>query len=51
MMGEVLKENPFKSAERIYPVEMPCSTDEVFVANIEIPKGYVVDEIPKSARV
>lgn len=51
MMGEVLKENPFKSAERIYPVEMPCSSDEIFVANIEVPKGYVVDEIPKSARV
>jgi len=51
MMGEVMKENPFKSAERVYPVEMPCSSDEIFVANIEIPKGYVVDEIPKSARV
>lgn len=51
MMGEVMKENPFKSAERIYPVEMPCSSDDIFVANIEVPKGYVVDEIPKSARV
>lgn len=51
MMGEVMKDNPFKSAERTYPVEMPCATDETFVANIEIPKGYVVDELPKSARV
>lgn len=51
MMGEAMKENPFKSAIRTYPVEMPYSFDEVFVANIEVPKGYVVDELPKSARV
>jgi hypothetical protein len=51
MMGEGLKENPFKSAERSYPVEMPFAQEEVYVATIEIPKGYKVDELPKSAKV
>jgi hypothetical protein len=51
IIGEGYKENPFKSAERFYPVEMSYATDEVYVATIDIPKGYVVDEIPKSARV
>jgi hypothetical protein len=51
MMSEAYKENPFKSAERKYPVEMPYVMDEIYVLNMEIPKGYVVDELPKSARV
>lgn len=51
MIGEGYKENPFKSAERYYPVEMPYATDETYIANIDIPDGYKVDEVPKSARV
>ncbi len=51
MMGDIYKENPFKSAERHYPVEMPYAMDDVYIANIEVPKGYEVDELPKSARV
>ncbi len=51
MLGEQQKENPFKAAERFYPVEMPYCSDDTYVLNMEIPKGYEVDEIPKSARV
>jgi uncharacterized protein DUF3858/transglutaminase superfamily protein/uncharacterized protein DUF3857 len=51
MMSEAYKENPFKAAERRYPVEMPYTTDETYVFNMEIPGGYVVDELPKSAKV
>lgn len=48
---EIQKENPFKAAERYYPVEMPYCIDESYVLNMEIPKGYKVEELPKSARV
>ncbi|MEJ0105670.1 MAG: DUF3857 domain-containing protein [Bacteroidota bacterium] len=51
MFGESYKHNPFKSAERFYPVEMPYNSDELFIMNMEVPKGYVVDELPKSVRV
>lgn len=51
LMGEGFKENPFKSANRKYPVEMPYASDVTIVANIDAPQGYVVDEIPKSAKV
>lgn len=51
MMGEELKENPFKSAERFYPVEMPYTVDQTYNLQMEIPKGYVVDELPKQAVV
>ncbi len=51
LLSEAVKQNPFTSAERLYPVEMPFKPNEVFALNMEIPKGYKVDEMPKSTRV
>ncbi len=51
MFGEGYKENPFKSAERAYPVEMPYTFDESYSLSMDVPAGYVVDELPKSIRV
>ncbi len=51
LMAEGYKENPFKSAERVYPVEMSHAIDETYNLTMEIPAGYVVDELPKSAKV
>jgi hypothetical protein len=48
MFGEGYKDNPFKSAERKYPVEMPYGMDETYNLQLEVPHGYVVDELPKS---
>ncbi len=48
MMGEGYKDNPFKSARRLYPVEMPYAMDETYVLYLEVPAGYVADELPKS---
>jgi len=51
MLKEGYSENFFKSAERKYPVEMPYQMDETYIFQIEVPNGYVVDELPKSAKV
>jgi hypothetical protein len=51
LLAEGYKDNPFKEAERTYPVEMPSAIDETFVLNMEIPEGYVIDELPKSTKV
>lgn len=51
MLNEGYKENPFKSAERKYPVEMPFVMDEIYTLNLDIPDGYEVDELPKPAKV
>lgn len=51
MMNDAWKNNPFTSASRLYPVEMPYKMNELFTLNMEMPKGYKVDELPKSARV
>lgn len=48
LFGEGYKENPFKSAERKYPVEMPYTMDETYNLQMEVPVGYEVDELPKS---
>src|SRR5258708_7423080 len=51
LMAEGYKENPFKAAERRYPVEMSHAFDDTYVFNMEIPEGYAVEEMPKSAKV
>ncbi|MEP7374206.1 MAG: DUF3857 domain-containing protein [Chitinophagaceae bacterium] len=51
MLGEGWKENPFKSALRVYPVEMPYAKDEVYLLRMDVPAGYVVDELPKQVMV
>jgi len=45
------RSNPFSAAVRKYPVEMPYPLNQVYVFTMEVPTGYVVDEIPKSAKV
>ncbi len=51
MFGQAMKENPFKSQDRQYPVEMPCAMDETYTLNMELPTGYEVEELPKSTMV
>ncbi len=51
MLDEAIKKNPFVAAERFYPVEMPYTRETVYNLAMQIPKGYQVDELPKSAKV
>ncbi len=45
------KENPFKSANRFYPVELPYPLTETFIYNLEVPEGYEVEETGKPMKV
>lgn len=47
MLFRSWKDNPFKSAQRLYPVEMPYNIDQTFLLRMDIPAGYIVDELPK----
>lgn len=51
MFGEGFKDNPFKAAQRFYPVEMPYAIDETFLLRMDVPAGYAVDELPKQMLV
>ena len=51
LIKDGFKENPFKSSERLYPVEMEAAMDRTYLLRMDVPKGYKVDELPKSVRV
>jgi hypothetical protein len=42
------EENPFKQETRNYPVDFGHSFDQMYLAKITIPDGYVIDELPKA---
>jgi hypothetical protein len=50
LMTEYIK-NPFSAEKRRYPVVLDYPIDNLYVLSMEIPNGYTVDELPKSARV
>jgi hypothetical protein len=50
IMHERLSNSPIPSPERHYPVEMPYRVDNHYVLHMEIPKGYRIEQLPKSAR-
>lgn len=46
-----ITENPFKLKNRNYPVEMPYSSMDVASVKIKIPKGFIVESLPKSTTI
>ena len=51
LFTEAIKTNPFSAAKRFYPLEMSFKKDDLFILDMEIPKGYKVDELPKSTSI
>lgn len=51
LLAEAYRTNPFTAVERKYPVEMPHAIDHTYILNMQLPKGYIVDELPKSTKV
>lgn len=45
------EENPFKLQERSYPVDIPYPNSNQIIMNIEIPEGYVIEELPESTKM
>ncbi|HCZ35927.1 MAG TPA: hypothetical protein DHV26_08365, partial [Cytophagales bacterium] len=42
------KSNPFKTNERLYPVDFGAPLETTFLLNLEYPQEFVVDELPTS---
>ncbi len=51
LLNYAIKENPYKSDSRKYPIEKPYASSFNYYLTFMIPKGYKVDEKPKSIRV
>ena len=43
-----LKDNPFKSPTREYPIDFGVPFNEVYNLQLTIPEGYLAEELPKS---
>lgn len=41
------EKNPFKLEERKYPVDLTYPFNETYILTLEIPEGYVVEELPQ----
>ncbi len=48
MLFFVSTENPFKQEERVYPVDFNFPWQDKYILTITIPKGYVIESMPKS---
>ncbi len=48
MLHFQVRENPFKTETRVYPVNFGRSTEQTFVCRITIPENYQVDEMPQN---
>lgn len=46
-----LKENPFTHTERKLPIEFEFPCTHTVRCNIQLPEGYVVEELPRSTRM
>lgn len=47
MLESGLKENPFKSEKREYPVDFGKPFEQTQLIRLKIPEGYVVEELPE----
>jgi len=48
---ERFNNSPFNSEERHYPVEMNYCIDNSYMLSMDIPKGYAIEQLPKSQRI
>jgi len=48
---KIHNDNPFKSNQRMYPIDMPFTQNITYLCKLQLPPGYVVDEMPKSSIV
>ena len=50
LLFERTKENPFKIDDRKYPVDFAYPSEEHYRFNMELPKGYQLEKLPKSEK-
>ncbi len=51
LIDNFYKTNPFKEEKREFPVQFPYLYNYAQVVTLDIPDGYVIDELPKSEKL
>lgn len=46
-----LKENPFKTEKRRYPVDFPYPLTTQYIFKLELPEGYAIEALPEAAKI
>ncbi|MBS4014752.1 MAG: DUF3857 domain-containing protein [Bacteroidetes bacterium] len=46
-----LESNPFRLEERLYPVDFVYPRKRTYSIRVELPEGYIVEELPRDSRV
>jgi len=46
-----LTENPFKVEKRLFPVDIPYPFNEQYILKLQLPEGYVLEEVPEPIQV
>ncbi|MEQ9423342.1 MAG: DUF3857 domain-containing protein [Cyclobacteriaceae bacterium] len=42
-------ENPFNNDERLFPVDLVSKTERLYLMELEVPDGYIVEELPATS--
>ena len=50
VISSLFNSNPLSATARSYPIEMPYCFDNTYILDMEVPKGYKVEELPKQAK-
>jgi hypothetical protein len=48
LLYEQIKENPFKTTDRKYPIDFGYMRDQTFIVNYTFPQGYTVQNLPEN---
>ncbi|MCY7328594.1 MAG: hypothetical protein LH618_08605, partial [Saprospiraceae bacterium] len=51
VLDYLVEENPFKSLNRSFPVNFAYPVKMNYALNLQLPLGYVVEELPQAARI
>lgn len=51
IVGNAIKENPFKAESRVYPVDFGSAFEKTNLLKMKIPPGYEVEELPKPVAI
>ncbi len=47
-VADQITKNPFVSENREYPVDFGSMTEKIYIAKLNLPEGYVIEELPQS---
>lgn len=51
VIADAITENPLTAAERSFPMDLPSPVQHTYTLSLQLPDGYVVEDLPENKRV